>query len=520
VAISKDREPVSSAPTRPSTPPRCALAELVDFLEQVLPRGGADIELAGADVAGVELTGVTQHTESVRPGDLFAALPGGRFHGAQFAADAVAAGARAILTDRDGDALAGRRDVPVLVVPQPRRLLGSAAARIFDYPASAMTLIGVTGTQGKTTTTHLLCGALQAAGRRAAVVGTIGTWIDGQPVASHLTTPEAPDLHALFAVMRERQIEYCVMEVSSHAVVQGRVDGAVFDLMVFTNFGRDHLDFHIDEAEYFAAKASMFVPARSRRGLVNVDDSRVRTMVSSSSIPISTYGLDEDADWRAFDIAESPTGSTFKVQIPDGTQMLSTVRVPGRFNVSNALAAIAAGAEGGADVEALARGLGAVTGVAGRMEVVTRDADVTVVVDYAHKPDAIRAALEALRPATSGRLWVVLGAGGDRDQGKRALMGAVAAELADVLVVTDDNPRSEQPKTIRAAIIAGIPSGRPVELHEIAKRRGAIEYAVRSAQPGDTVLVAGKGHEQGQEVAGVTHPFDDRAVVRESIARR
>jgi UDP-N-acetylmuramoyl-L-alanyl-D-glutamate--2,6-diaminopimelate ligase len=520
VTTSEDREPVSTVPTRPSTPPRCALVDLVDFLEQILPRGGRDLELTGADVADLELTGVSQNTGSVRSGDLFAALAGRRVHGAQFAADAVAAGARAILTDRDGDALIGRRDVPVLVVPQPRMLLGSTAARVFDYPASALTLVGVTGTQGKTTTTHLLYGALQAAERRAAVVGTIGTWIDGQPVASHLTTPEAPDLHALFAVMREREIEYCVMEVSSHAVVQGRVDGAVFDLMVFTNFGRDHLDFHHDEGNYFAAKASMFVPERSRQGLVNVDDSRVRTLLSASSIPMSTYALDEDADWRAFDIAESPTGSMFTVQVPNGQQVLSTITMPGRFNVSNALAAIAAGGECGADVEALAAGLGAVTGVAGRMEVVTRDADVTVVVDYAHKPDAIRAALEALRPATRGRLWVVLGAGGDRDQGKRALMGAVAAELADVLVVTDDNPRSEHPETIRAAIIAGIPSDGPVELHEIAERRGAIEYAVRSAQPGDTVLVAGKGHEQGQYVAGVTYPFDDRAVVRESVARR
>jgi UDP-N-acetylmuramoyl-L-alanyl-D-glutamate--2,6-diaminopimelate ligase len=519
---------------RPLTPPRCLVRSLLEFLERIDPVGSVELELSGVDAAGVkdlELTGISQSTRSVQPGDLFAALPGARVHGAEYAADAVAAGARAVLTDRDGAAIVRTRlsraaGVPVLVVPQPRRVLGSVAAQLYNHPASELTLIGVTGTQGKTTVTHLLYGALQSLGARAAVVGTMGTWIDGQPVASRLTTPEAPELHALFAVMRERRVAYCVMEVSSHAVVQGRVDGAVFDLMVFTNFGRDHLDFHRDEDDYFAAKASMFVPERSRRGLVNSDDPRVRTLLDSPLIPLASYALTEDADWRAADIAEAPTGSTFKVQVPrgapaGGSQVEARVRLPGRFNVSNALAAIAAGAEAGADVEALAGAVGAVTGVGGRMEVVTQHDDITVVVDYAHKPDAITAALEALRPASRGRrLWVVLGAGGDRDQGKRPLMGAVAAELADVVVVTDDNPRSEDPAAIRTAIAAGVPRDSSVELHEIAGRRAAIEYAVRSAQPGDTVLVAGKGHEQGQEIGGVTHPFDDRAVVRESLAHR
>jgi UDP-N-acetylmuramoyl-L-alanyl-D-glutamate--2,6-diaminopimelate ligase len=308
------------------------------------------------------------------------------------------------------------------------------------------------------------------------------------------------------------------MEVSSHALVQGRVDGAVFDVSVFTNFGRDHLDFHHTEDDYFAAKASLFGPRRSRHGVLNVDDARVRTLLENPAIPMSTYGIDRPADWTATDISESGYGSSFVVRPPRGRPVPADVRMPGRFNVSNALAAVTAGAEAGASLRELASGIGTVTGVAGRTEVVDAGQPFAVVVDYAHKPDAIRAVLEALRPGTRGRLWIVLGAGGDRDRGKRPLMGEVADRLADVVVVTDDNPRSEDPATIRREILAGLTRRDARHVHEEGDRSAAIALALSGAGPGDTVLIAGKGHETGQEVAGTKHPFDDRRVAEAWLA--
>lgn len=500
-------DPPTPVPTRPDLSPHVALQDIARFLGISAPDAGA-----------VTVTGISQSTVSVRTGDLFAAVPGTRTHGARFAAEVERAGAVAILTDGDGAAVIGTSSVPVLVVEHPRRVLGVTAAYIYGYPARTLRLVGVTGTQGKTTMTQLLYGALRAAGCRAAVIGTMGTWVGGAPVESTLTTPEAPDLHALFAVMRERSVEWCVMEVSSHALVQGRVDGAVFDVSVFTNFGRDHLDFHHTEDDYFAAKASLFGPQRSRHGVLNVDDARVRTLLENPAIPMSTYGIDRPADWTATDISESARGSSFVVRPPRGTPVPAGVRMPGRFNVSNALAAVTAGAEAGGSLPELAAGIGTVTGVAGRTELVDAGQPFAVVVDYAHKPDAIRAVLEALRPGTRGRLWIVLGAGGDRDRGKRSLMGEVADRLADVVVVTDDNPRSEDPATIRRQILTGLTRRDAGHVHEEGDRSAAIALALSGAGPGDTVLIAGKGHETGQEVAGTKHPFDDRRVAEGWLA--
>uniref|UniRef100_UPI0038994478 UDP-N-acetylmuramoyl-L-alanyl-D-glutamate--2, 6-diaminopimelate ligase n=1 Tax=Nocardioides sediminis TaxID=433648 RepID=UPI0038994478 len=484
------------------------LADLADWLGTLRTDGDLDVAVSGISLS----------TQRILPGDLYAALPGARAHGADFAEQAIAAGAVAVLTDEDG----ARRlpgGTPVLVVEQPRAVLGRVAAHVYGEPAADLTVLGVTGTQGKTTTTRLLEAGLEQAGVPAAVVGTVGTRIHGADVKTSLTTPEAPDLHGLFAVMREQGVVACAMEVSSHALVLGRVDGVVFDVATFLNLGRDHLDFHEGVDDYFAAKASLFTPERARRGLTNVDDEHGRVLLERAGIPMQTFSAEgRDADWRAVDVELSRDGARFAVEGPDGLRVAAGCPVPGAFNVSNALAAIASAALAGLDPHQVARGIAAGGGVPGRLERVDAGQDFTVVVDYAHKPDALEAVLATLRPLTEGRVVVVLGAGGDRDPGKRPMMGEIAARLADVVVVTDDNPRTEDPAAIRAAVVAGAQGG-TAEVVEIGDRRAAIRDAVRRARPGDVVLVAGKGHETGQEVHGEVHPFDDRTVAAEEIAQ-
>ncbi|MCX6401203.1 MAG: UDP-N-acetylmuramoyl-L-alanyl-D-glutamate--2,6-diaminopimelate ligase [Propionibacteriales bacterium] len=501
---------MSGPTTRPAHPSPTPLAALARAL-------GAPGAFADATV-----TGITLDSRRVRPGDLYAALPGARAHGASFAAQAAEAGAVAILTDPGGSELAATTGLPALVVEDPRSVLGAAAALIYGEPAAALTTIGVTGTQGKTTVTRLLDGGLLASGVRSAVVGTVGTRIAGEEVETALTTPEAPDLHGLFARMLELEVTACAMEVSSHALVMGRVDGVRFDVAVFTNLGRDHLDFHADVEDYYSAKALLFAPEHARRGLVCVDDEHGRRLAREAPIPVHTYGVGPAAaaaDWTVSDVVLGADGSRFTVHGPEGITIPGVVPLPGEFNVANALAAIAAAAEAGLDAEAVAEGIGRSGGVPGRLERIDTDRDLTVVVDYAHKPDAVDAVLRTLRPVTRGRLVVVIGAGGDRDRGKRPVMGAIAAELADVVIVTDDNPRSEDAAAIRAELLAGARgAGSHAEIVEIGDRRAAIAEALAGAVDGDVVLVAGKGHETGQEVAGVVHPFDDRQVVREVLA--
>jgi UDP-N-acetylmuramoyl-L-alanyl-D-glutamate--2,6-diaminopimelate ligase len=477
---------------------------------------GLVAEVPDAEVA---ITGLSMSSATVRDGDLYAALPGARTHGVRFVGDAVEAGARAVLTDPAGASAARDAGLPLLVAERPRALIGRAAAYVFGEPAAALTLVGVTGTQGKTTTTHLLNAGIAATGKRTAVVGTMGTWVDGQPVKTLLTTPEAPELHALFAVMREREVDVCAMEVSSHALVMGRVDGVVFDLAVFTNLGRDHLDFHTDVEDYFGAKAALFTPERARRALVNVDDEYGGRLVAEQRVPTRTFGFDAAADWSVEDIKADEDGSRFVVTAPDGSRVHASVPLAGRFNVANALTALAAVGELGLDLDAAATGIGDIHAVPGRMERIPNRHGISVVVDYAHKPDAVEATLAALRAVTRGQLVIVLGAGGDRDQGKRRLMGEIAGRLADVLVVTDDNPRTEDPAAIRAEIVAGADRGRAV-VHEIGDRRAAITHALTTAGPGDTVLIAGKGHETGQELQDAVLPFDDREVAREVLRGR
>ncbi|WP_435747840.1 UDP-N-acetylmuramoyl-L-alanyl-D-glutamate--2,6-diaminopimelate ligase [Nocardioides sp. SYSU DS0663] len=496
-----------SNPARPRRPRRTSLSELADAVDGLTLPDPADGPIA--------VTGVTLSSQRVQPGDLYAALAGTRAHGIEYAAAAVAAGAVAVLTD---EAAAARvpEGAAVVVAADPRAVLGRVAARVHGEPAGRMRMIGVTGTQGKTTTTRLAEGGLQAAGVRAAVIGTVGTRVAGADVPTALTTPEAPDLHGLFAAMVEQEVRACLMEVSSHALVMGRVDGIVFDVGVFLNLGRDHLDFHADVEDYYRAKASLFTPERARLALVNVDDAHGRRLREETAIPVRTFSAaGADADWRAVDVRLDAHGSTFRVLGPEGLDVAAACPVPGAFNVANTLAAVAACGEAGLDPAQVAGGIAHGPGVPGRLERVEAGQDFVVVVDYAHKPDAVEAAVAALRPVTGGRLVVVLGAGGDRDPGKRPIMGEIASRLADVVVVTDDNPRSEDPAAIRAAVLAGATGG--AQVLEVGDRRAAIREALAMAAPGDVVLVAGKGHETGQEVAGVVHPFDDRQVVREEL---
>jgi UDP-N-acetylmuramoyl-L-alanyl-D-glutamate--2,6-diaminopimelate ligase len=502
-----DRDDARPSRVTPSTLSSLAALLSADGVEALTPHG--------VDAA---VTGMSLDSRRVRTGDLYAAIPGAHVHGAAHLPAARAAGAVAVLTDEEG-ARDVPADVPVVVVPRPRSVLGAVAAEVYGRPADSLRMIGITGTQGKTTTTRLLESGLTGAGVPAAVIGTVGTRVLGTEISSALTTPEAPDLHGLLALMVERGVEACAMEVSSHALVQGRVDGIVFDVAVFLNLGRDHLDFHHDMEDYFSAKASLFTTGRARAGLVDVDGAWGRRLIDRAEVELHTLSsAGHRADWRAVDIELGPTGSRFRIAGPDGSELAAGCPIPGAFNVSNTLAAVAAAASAGYDAGAVAAAIAGSEGVPGRLELVDEGQDFQVVVDYAHKPDAIEAALETLRPLTSGRLIVVLGAGGDRDAGKRPLMGRIAAAGADVLVVTDDNPRSEDPAAIRAAILHGI--GEPsATVLEIGDRRAAIAEAVSLARPGDVVLVAGKGHETGQDVAGVVHPFDDRAVVREELRR-
>lgn len=509
--------------TRPRQPVGRTLAEIADLVAGLVdPVVGSVVGSVPAPVgsaAATRVTGLTLSSQRVAPGDLYAALPGARAHGIAYLADALAAGAVAVLTDQAG-ASAVPAGVPVLVVEHPRSVLGEVSAYVYGRPAERLTLIGVTGTQGKTTVTRLAEGGLLGAGVAAAVIGTVGTRLLGRDVRTSLTTPEAPDLHGLFARMVEEGVAACAMEVSSHALVMGRVDGVVFDVAVFTNLGRDHLDFHADVEDYYAAKASLFTARRARRGLVFVDDEHGRRLAGEAEIPVRTLSLrDPAADWRAIDVHGTATGSGFTIAGPDGLRIPAGSPLPGEFNVANTLAAVAACAEAGYDAAAVAAAVARGPGVPGRLERVEAGQEFVVVVDYAHKPDAIEAMLAALRPLTAGSLLVVLGAGGDRDAGKRPLMGEAAARLADVLVVTDDNPRSEDPAAIRAAVLAGTRGGR-AEVVEIGDRRAAIRAALRRAVAGDVVVVAGKGHETGQAVAGTVHPFDDRVVVAEELAAR
>ncbi|MFI6825800.1 UDP-N-acetylmuramoyl-L-alanyl-D-glutamate--2,6-diaminopimelate ligase [Kribbella sp. NPDC050241] len=476
----------------------------------------ARVAHARTPAASAGITGVSLDSRSVLPGDLYAALPGAITHGAAFVAKAQQSGAVAVLTDPTGEERANATGLPVLVVDKPRDVLGAVAARIYGEPTSELRLIGITGTNGKTTTCFLLDAVLRRLGQ-AALIGTIETRIGNEVVKSVRTTPEATDLQALFAVMREHAVAWCSMEVSSHALAMGRVDGARFAVAGFTNLTQDHLDFHNTFEEYFAAKASLFTPERCDVAVVTIDDEYGRRLAAQTVVPLVTVSTTGEADWTVASRHQSEHGTTvLDIQGP-GETLTVEIALPGDFNVANALLATAMLRQLDVPAEAIAAGLRTAT-VPGRMEAFTREDGLAVIVDYAHTPDAVELALKAARGATKGRLFAIVGCGGDRDAGKRPQMGAAAARGSDVVIVTDDNPRSEDPAAIRAAALEGARQAVPgVDLHEIGDRRRAIATAIELAGPGDTVVVLGKGHETGQDVGGVIHPFDDRQTVRELL---
>jgi UDP-N-acetylmuramoyl-L-alanyl-D-glutamate--2,6-diaminopimelate ligase len=475
------------------------------------------------------LSGVTLDSRTVRPGDLYAALPGTRTHGAAFSEQAVAAGAVAILTDPEGRDRAARAGVPVFVVASPRMSLGDVSCWIYGDPSERMTLIGVTGTSGKTTTSYLCEAGLRAAGHRTGLIGGVQVRIGPEVADASLTTPEAPDLQALLAVMVERGVTAAAMEVSSHSLALGRVAGTRYAASVFTNLSQDHLDFHAGFEDYFRAKAKLFTPAYSAVGVVNVADRYGRRLVSEASVPIVTFCADpasgayQRAEWRAADVRCGADGSTFRVIGPGGVEADASVSLPGSFNVANALGAIVALVEAGTDLADAVDGVASCPGVPGRLQRVSGPpGHPDAFVDYSHKPGAVEATLSALRPVTSGELIVVLGCGGDRDRGKRPLMGAAAARLADVAILTSDNPRSEDPLAILAEMlhgVLGVPQGERARVIIEPDRAAAIELAAGLAGKGDVVLVAGKGHETGQYVGGTVLPFDDAEVTAAALAR-
>ncbi|HEX2302557.1 MAG TPA: UDP-N-acetylmuramoyl-L-alanyl-D-glutamate--2,6-diaminopimelate ligase [Gaiella sp.] len=469
--------------------------------------------VAPGDVIGrrsVEILDLAYDTRRVGEGTLFFCVPGARADGHALATDAVAAGAVALVVERPLDVA-----VPQLVVESARAAMAVAADTFFGAPTEHLTVAGATGTNGKSTTVYLLRSILEADSRGTGMVGTVEWVIGGAARAAPHTTPEAIDLQRLLREMLDAGDEAVVLEASSHGSHYRRLDRVRFDALAFTNLTQDHLDLHGDMEEYFQAKRRLFTGIAPPPAAVNVGDPYGRRLAdeleSAHRAPLVTFGLRPEAEVRADGLELGPRGSTFVAAgIPVETYLL------GIINVENVLAAVAAALLLDMDEDVIREGVRAVTGVPGRFESVDEGQGFAVVVDYAHTPDALATALRAARPLGPGRLVVVFGAGGDRDRDKRPHMGRVARELADVVVVTSDNPRSENPLEIVEEILQG--AGTDVEVDP--DRRSAIEAAIATADEGDVVLIAGKGHEQGQEIAGVVHPFDDRDIARAALRRR
>ncbi len=474
----------------------------------------------------VSLAGLQYDSRRVEPGFLFVAIRGFKTDGHLFIGDAVARGAVAVALEEPLTAVAGAGRIPPVAwvqVDNTRRALGLLAARFYGYPSRRLRLIGVTGTNGKTTTTHLIQAVLEAAGRPAGLLGTIGNRLGDQILPAVHTTPEALDLQVLLDRLVNLGAWGAVMEVSSHALALHRVAGAEFDGAVFTNLTQDHLDFHRDMEDYFHGKARLFqelgqgVKNGPKYAVINGDDPWSHRLAALTPVPVITYGCNEGVQVRAGDIHLEAGGFTCTVTWPGGATRLG-LALTGHYNVYNALAAFTVALQEGIDPGVAAAALAGVRGVPGRLEPINQGQPFTVVVDYAHTPDGLENVLRAARQVTRGRLLVVFGCGGDRDRGKRPLMGRAAAELSDYSIVTSDNPRSEEPEAIIAAILAGVRAVPGAHYQVEADRRRAIAAAFTLAQPGDMVVIAGKGHENYQILKDKTIPFDDRQVAREELA--
>lgn len=493
-------------------------------IDVVAERAGVD-DLGGG--VGVAFTGATVDSRDVLPGDVFGAFPGVATHGARFAADAVAAGAAAILTDKEGRSVARAAGVtvPILVADAPRRAMALAACAVYGDPSHRLPVIAVTGTNGKTTTSFLIEGALSRAHKRTALLGTIEARVADEHRLSERTTVEAPALQALLARAIEKGVGVAVTEASSQAIDLERVTGTRFAVAVFTNLSYEHLDYHHTMEEYFAVKRRLFAPELSEQAVVLVDDEWGQRLAAEAMVPVTTVSTRPDspaADWVVTgERLAASGGMEFDLRGPDGAQHVATVALPGHINVSNAAAAIVASHLVGVPLDAAIDGVAHARPVPGRTEVVTRRSPTTplIVVDYAHTPDGVAAVLDAMRGVTPGRLFVVFGCDGLRDDSKRPGLGRAAATHADVVIVTDENPKTEPAAFIRSRLMEGVMEVRPhlTDVYEIAPRADAVRSAMRMASPADTIITTGKGHETTQEIDGVHYPYTDRAVVVEAL---
>ncbi|MCU1548150.1 MAG: UDP-N-acetylmuramoyl-L-alanyl-D-glutamate--2,6-diaminopimelate ligase [Arthrobacter sp.] len=540
--MSELNAPDASAPSgqastpgfRPTAVPAVPLATIGESIGAVVPGASGSIPV----------TGISLNSRAVQAGDLYVALPGATRHGADFASQAIEGGAAAVLTDAAGArllALSEDISVPVLLAEEPRSLVGRLAALIYrsrPKGAAAPVLLGVTGTNGKTTTTYFINALLQALGKRTGLIGTIEILAGGEPIPSLLTTPESTDLHALLALMRERGLDAASMEVSSHAVSFHRVDGVVFDVAGFTNLTQDHLDLHGTMEDYFRTKARLFTPQHARSAVVTVDDEWGRKLAAASEVPVTTLataqpasggpGSTVHADWTVVDPAPRGLGTEFVLRSRGGAELRVHTGLPGSFNVANAALATVMVLSAGHDPAAVQSALDGAdpftVAVPGRMQLVSTAP--AAVVDFAHNPDALARALEAVRsPEPGSKVIVVFGATGQRDQGKRPAMGAIAARLADTVIVSDDDPHDEDAPAIRRDVLTGAldakeRGGLDCTVLEVFPREAAIRKAVELAAPADTILVAGRGHEVWQEVKGVNLALDDRVELRNALTAR
>ena len=487
-----------------------ALSEVINLI------GISDADLERNNLS---ITGITLDSNDVIQGDLFVALPGANSHGSKFIDSAVANGAIAVLTDMSAIVDA---DIPVLRVNDPRLWVGVIADKFYRNPSSAINVFGITGTNGKTTTSYLLQQIWDFNNRNSGLIGTIETRIGDEIFPNKRTTPEAPELQSIFAIMRERHNLNVVMEVSSHALALNRVEGTKFSVVAFTNLSHDHLDFHKTMENYYQAKSRLFKYGFSEKAIINIDDSwgkRLFEETEIEKISISTH--DQKANWRIIDssLADPSSSSKSVVELtiagPGGILLSIATPLMGDYNSANVLMALALAVESGIDPLSAANALSNAKGAPGRMESIELGQRFTAVIDYAHSPDAVSAALKAVRSSTKGRIIAVLGCGGDRDAAKRPLMGQALISGADLAIFTSDNPRSEDPLSILNQMHEGI---KLTENHfVIVDRSEAIKFAIENAKESDCVLVLGKGHETGQEIMGKISPFDDKVELKNAI---
>lgn len=492
---------------RPISQRTRTIAELLRFLS---------LENSLGEIVETNFSGVTSNSTLIEPGDLFIAMPGVKSHGARFVKDSIARGAVAVLTDEVGAAYVDGL-LPTVVHPEPRSISSDIASWFYDRPFSSMASFGITGTNGKTTTATLLNQLWQLQNRSTGMIGTVGIFLDGEEFPTSFTTPEGTELQAIAATMRERCLTHMVMEVSSHALALQRVRGSHFTGVAFTNLTQDHLDFHQTMQGYFDAKALLFTQEYADRAFINIDDEWGLKLYSRCEIPAESISrLNQKADWHFTSIVSLASGGyEIAIRGVGGILIEGRTRLVGGHNLDNVLLAVALGFASGLDPLAMGNDLPHLVGAPGRLEVVNVGQNFLALVDFAHTPDAVSRVLEAVREVSEGRVIAVLGCGGDRDPSKRPLMGEALVIGSDFAIFTSDNPRTEVPDAILAEMAEGYSESANLALE--VNRRTAIAIAVSAAEPGDTVIILGKGHEKGQEINGVIEPFDDRLELAKAI---